>query len=379
MNAAMSPFPEPGQPGRASVGPEVSDQPVQPAKWFFRVRYRTALRRTFGPGTAPLEIHLDGANEVLVTLRRPTEEEDSDSELVICEARGLWEVAPELITLFEDLEAQRLPAALRGRTFATVAPAIRLEGIDVPFESLPHSYDAFESSIATMLHQAAAATLRQVRWRYGLAGGYRPITSTFGLERSTDGRTWLRVVSAIIGELWSTGYPKLDEQAAAEVQSMAAVNDSEPLGHELLREAEELRQSPRSALVIAVAALEVGLKEFIARRVPEAAWLVEHLQSPPVSRMLRDYVPGLINDPSKAPPKTLRTMVDTAIEKRNAAVHRGAPPPTLTELRMVIEGVRDLLYLFDFYSGHPWALEQLSVDTLRDLGIVDDQGRRVGP
>lgn len=64
----------------------------------------------------------------------------------------------------------------------------------------------------------------------------------------------------------------------------------EPLGHELLNEARASRgDNDRSALVIAVTALEVRVKEFIIRRVPAAEWLVTKAPSPPIEAILCDY------------------------------------------------------------------------------------------
>jgi hypothetical protein len=42
----------------------------------------------------------------------------------------------------------------------------------------------------------------------------------------------------------------------------------------------------RSAIVLAVAAAEVGFKQFAVKIFPDTAWILEHLQSPPLTKML---------------------------------------------------------------------------------------------
>src|SRR5205085_9911444 len=100
-----------------------------------------------------------------------------------------------------------------------------------------------------------------------------------------------------------------------------------PLGHVLFREAWRLREGNlRSALVMGVAAAETAVKAFIINAAPATSWLIETLQSPPLEKLIRDYLPTL---PSKAvgfqtvPPikKEMRSALKTAVEERNKVVH----------------------------------------------------------
>ena len=79
-----------------------------------------------------------------------------------------------------------------------------------------------------------------------------------------------------------------------EIVRMVESGDQEPVAHQLLREAWELRSSnPRSALAIGIAAAEIGVKDLIASLVPNAQWLVMEMPSPPVVKILREYLPML--------------------------------------------------------------------------------------
>jgi hypothetical protein len=66
----------------------------------------------------------------------------------------------------------------------------------------------------------------------------------------------------------------------------------ESLAHELFREAGSLIHSaPRSALLMLATALEAGVKKYISEREPVTHWLLTETQSPPILKVLRDFVP----------------------------------------------------------------------------------------
>jgi hypothetical protein len=65
----------------------------------------------------------------------------------------------------------------------------------------------------------------------------------------------------------------------------------EPLAHQLLSEAwKQFSSSPRSALVLAVAAIEVGVKIYVTQRILGSEWLIENLPAPPIDKILSQYV-----------------------------------------------------------------------------------------
>jgi hypothetical protein len=147
----------------------------------------------------------------------------------------------------------------------------------------------------------------------------------------------------------------------------------EPLGHELLREALDLQHSnPRAALVIGIAALEVGLKECVADLAPDTAWLVQETPTPPVVKMLVEYVPTLparwrISGRVASPPEAALKTVRDAVHARNRLIHRGVFQTSISDLNDTLTTVRDVLYLLDVYRGRPWALNCISVSMRRGI------------
>jgi hypothetical protein len=134
-----------------------------------------------------------------------------------------------------------------------------------------------------------------------------------------------------------------------------------PLGHVLFREAWRVRESNlRSALVIAVAAAETGIKEYVANVAPDAAWLMENLQSPPLTKILTEYLPTL---PSRrddtvlvpAVPSEWRSTLYRAVEARNKVVHGRVVKLDREQVEVILQTTFDLLCFLDYHCGQDWA------------------------
>jgi hypothetical protein len=150
--------------------------------------------------------------------------------------------------------------------------------------------------------------------------------------------------------------------------------EEEPLCHELFREAWGLRSSaPRSALLIGVSALEIGFKELVAKLVPDCEWLVENAPSPPVVRMLEEYLPKLptrlkIKDKTLSPPKTILDELRKVIQARNKVTHTGGGDSMRgSRLKEALLAIEDVLWQLDYYSGHDWALKHMRSVTRQAL------------
>jgi hypothetical protein len=129
--------------------------------------------------------------------------------------------------------------------------------------------------------------------------------------------------------------------------------------------------NPRSALVIGVTAAEVGLKRLIATLVPGTDWLMEEVQTPPVGKILRKFLPTLQVKAKRGdggpitPPRQLIRQIEKAVEYRNDVVHTGAAPPSREELAKMLRAISDLLWFFDVYLGEHWAIKHVSPETMK--------------
>jgi hypothetical protein len=169
-----------------------------------------------------------------------------------------------------------------------------------------------------------------------------------------------------------------------EVDSLLARNADEPIAHSLWREAWWQRFDAQvSAYVIGVAAGEIGFKQVVGGLVPDAAWLVSELPSPPLDKMRKRYLPIL---PVKLTfagrvvvPSHLQRAVTKGIERRNQLVHRDPVPPRFEEVEDLLISIYDLLWLLDYYSGHSWAIDHLSDTTRVALSLAPLGSRNLAP
>jgi len=143
--------------------------------------------------------------------------------------------------------------------------------------------------------------------------------------------------------------------------------------HELLREAEQNAYSnPRSSLVLAVAAIEAGIKAYVADVAPAAEWLAFKAPSPPVAKMIADYLPTLPGSAGARigkPSRRIRTLIQDAVEARNNVAHTGTGEWSHEKLDELIDTARDFLYALDYFRGREWAIEHLSEQARSDWGI----------
>lgn len=189
---------------------------------------------------------------------------------------------------------------------------------------------------------------------------------------SNDGESW-REISMLRGlkisyEIPTGPLPPADV-ICKDVIELIKTGTQEPLGHQLFREAwSERKTRPASALVIGVAAAEVGFKKLVGSLVPQAQWLVDEVPTPFLGRMLRRFLPTLpvkfrFQGKSICPPNVLLNQLDEAVDRRNKLVHAGQPPPDGDELDSMLRAVSDFLWICDVYAGQGWAHEYISAGT----------------
>jgi hypothetical protein len=210
-------------------------------------------------------------------------------------------------------------------------------------------------------------TLRLVRWRTKAPGRPYPLRATRGFTWSFDGLQWKSVTDYMTLKLRQLDSPPEWTNDAEEFVKMEILGElDEPLGHELLREAWTNRETNlRSAIVLAVAAAEVGFKQFASKLFPDTAWILENLQSPPLTRML-DRFPWnklklQINGKDLTVPDSIKDELTKAIKLRNDVVHGGAVKLSVDTVESVLTSVRDLLYFLDALTDvKRWAFDHMS-------------------
>jgi len=251
-----------------------------------------------------------------------------------------------------------------------------------------------QSELEAFLRGVEASTREIVeilRWRSGAGGKQNPLRFRSTTLQLSPGRQISILQAVVIRRMWKAPYA-FGEDFVQELRTLLQEIDGAPIAHSLLREARDLwLTNPRSSLVLSVAAMELGAKKCITNISPDTTWILENLQSPPAISMIYHVLPPLIDRSGKSaylPLDEWKSILQRAVESRNVLVHRprGKDDKSyrnavqlLSPLRLeeVHQIVFDLLWLFDFYAGHNWAVKRLTAKTKQ--GMIDRNGGKALP
>jgi hypothetical protein len=315
---------------------------------------------------------------VLVSLRAPTKEEVEKANPIpglsgSNDARGLAtyvqdDVPPDVLAAFEALAERRLPDSsprgLLGSRWVDGEGNFTKEREIVQMSHLAEPVRDFVIVTRAILRLAIREVLGATAWRMAIDSSRNPVQ--YGAASwSLDGDSWERFpvgATRATAFLSGEGIYRMHVERAGDIQALLDAGQSEPLAHSLWREASTQRSTnPRSAILLGIIALEVGIKQFAAARVPDADWLLKETQAPPIAKMLTRFLPQLppadeagkeFERPDKA---TMRTIGE-GVELRNEIAHRGLDrdPPRKT-VETILSTVRDLLWQLDAATGLDWA------------------------
>lgn len=306
----------------------------------FRVRYvADGLGLNLDEGEV-LEFPFDNERHAIVRLLVVHDENSEVKEKIFCEGIGEQQVEPKILESFSRL-SEGTP----------LEPGIRA------------FFDAQVSELADYMQKIVTV----LRWHYSLMDGpinpFRNGTEAY----SFDGSSWhegpMRAVSATL--VCGHPYPKakVSRELCEEIVALVNQGVDEPFERQLFREAWNLRTGfPKAALVIGVAAAEIGFRRVVG---PIGG-------SKGIFTLLSKYwphpsaIPIVQRIQIKASAAVLSTL-KKGIHKRDAVVHEGAAAPDRDELRDILWNISQLLYIWDFHSGHEWALGHIAAPSVEVL------------
>jgi HEPN domain-containing protein len=191
--------------------------------------------------------------------------------------------------LAPKIRDRQLPARSRGLYFCELPDALR----------------EFSSQLGQELSKTAIEILRLVRWRRAMTGPadalWWPQIAQF--EWANNPEHWHKFAPAsktsLRYSITESGLylapPMSTPDEIIELEDMAASGIREPLAHALFREAQRAsaQREYASALVMAIAALEIGVKQLIGALAPAAEWFALNAPSPPMIKILKNYLPTI--------------------------------------------------------------------------------------
>ena len=256
-------------------------------------------------------------------------------------------------------------------------PVVRLAAMSL----MPEPFREFVDALGDDLNRAATRALAVLRWRTGeLAGPLKGLGS--GFEWNLGNGRWHPLPSDTYVQFNAYSYPELTRAAYDDIVRLFHEGTLEPFPYELIRETWAQRGAKaRSALITAITALEIAVKQFIARRVPPADWLVENVPTPDVIKLMREYLPTLDPPAGARPgaecfeelPDQLWRLLLKRRNQRNDVIHKPAayesagrpdlPPITPERAESAVLAVREVLYRLDLADGHGWAVAHVGSGT----------------
>ena len=235
------------------------------------------------------------------------------------------------------------------------------EGCHPTSRFLPMDLQDLCISTGNALEEHAVRFVQLLRWLEKASGPVKIWDSRdirFSLYwRTTQaqyhGVPWLE--QGIMIETSGVAITWLEEDKQKFTQLWGTKGLQEPLGHQLLREAKSISEHiGRSALLICYSALEVGIKQHISKNSSDAGWLAMYAPTPPLFKILRDYMPKLHADKPDfqnwAKIKPELKIITALTEDRNRLAHRGEI--ILGSLDEYLRITNDLLVAFDVFEGH---------------------------
>lgn len=237
----------------------------------------------------------------------------------------------------------------------------------------PEDVLQFAADIRHRLKYSALRVMQILRWLGDLT--FVSFSGEGELCWSLDGQTWHEAPEEQEPHVYGEPDLFVSEQWRDVLQELTRQEHvAEPLAWQIFHDAVSLlSESPRAAYVLALSAVEVGLKLLPASvsKSDSESWLAIEMPSPPMEKLLLGYLPRLTKKrvagkPKEAIPPKLREKLKKASERRNKLVHTSEPPPTVEETAQILNATHDLLYLLDWFCGHEWAISHVSAEWLKE-------------
>ena len=340
---------------------------------YFKLEY--TIREVSLPKGEVLVLDLRDTHTIQVEIRAPNDEEQKighKTQHAFCTAQTEIEPSKKNTEVFTQIEGNKIlepESQWRLKYKDQDGNEICLPSID----EFPEHFRAFIGQVNKELSEASRLVINVMRWRVNRLGPHQAI-STRGMSWSRDKQFWYPAPSSLtvrISDISSTVH--LSDVAKNDIRKLISNKTQEPVYHELFRESWGQKDvNPRSSLVIGMSSLEVAIKATIGNLVPNASWLAENISSPPVCKLLNEYLPQLptvnsINSKVLPPPKRLMDLLKEGVFIRNQIAHIGGKAPNYDTLVQILDAIQDIIWLLDYYCGHNWAYDFISEETKFEL------------
>ncbi len=320
---------------------------------------------------SPITYTYGGVHSIKVLLKQVPKKISSEKQRddkSICMAWGRFKLSKKIKQYFINISNNKLPNEMADNLDVLnylKGTAKTVEKVHIKY--FPQPFQTFALNVRSELHDIIKRTVDIFMWRCGIPNNHNPLFNG-GMSFSLDGKKWDIMPPGMKVHFKLESISPPPKLISLTLKKLINSSHSQPLGHQLLREAQFLQDTnPRISIVVAISALEIAVKECIAKLNPSSKWLVENLPSPGIRKLINEYIPKLLpkTDIGKAfpLPKSLDDTIRKGVYIRNQVVHLGQQAPKRESIDKILSAVQDVIWLLDVCSGHDWALEYVTKNT----------------
>jgi len=266
-------------------------------------------------------------------------------------------------------DGKKLKPNCKGRAISVEDLSIN-DGPDYPLSMYPKKLENLLLKETEKASSRLKSFVSTIRWRFNIDTSINPCSLIRSYCSKNKNKNWRGINDSTIQVKYAKDNAvPINHAFSEETLELSLAEDGEPTGHELLREAKEISNvSVRASLIMGIASVEVRLKDLISARSPSTEWLIKSTPSPPIAKIISNYLPELFDeykDEILAFKKTDHfKLIDKQIENRNSTSHTGAKGPQGLIIYELLDSVEQFLWFCDFISGFEWAREYFDEEVL---------------
>ncbi|WP_077338704.1 hypothetical protein [Pseudocolwellia agarivorans] len=271
-------------------------------------------------------------------------------------------VPEALISLMEAYcDGKQLKPNYKARAISIADLSIN-DGPEQPLSMYPKKLEIFLLDQIDKNSSRLKSFVSTLRWRFNIDTNINPCSRINSYCSKNKNTAWRLIKNLEVRKCYLKDIAiPINLAFSEDTLELSVAEDGEPTGHELLREAKEISSvSVRASLIMGIASVEVRLKDLISSRSPSSEWLIKSIPSPPIPKIISNYLPELFDeykDEILAFKKTNHCiLICKQIEKRNITSHTGELPQSIV-IHELLYSVEQFLWFCDFLSGFEWARE----------------------
>lgn len=231
-------------------------------------------------------------------------------------------------------------------------------------EPAPQYFLAFYRELSNQIDAIAKRILGTAYWRFGEFTS--PIDFELESAQWESSGGWKKMPFRLQNTLVLKHNMRSQfDHAIGHIVRAAEEKYDEPVYREMLRES-RTDERKDSSFAIAVAALEVCVKQTVAALEPENEWLLSNAPSPDILKICKEYLPQLLARKNIKHPGLSEKMLNEmkkAIGIRNTIVHRGGCSLERSRRHEFLTNITEMIYVLESLQGIDWTIHLLSDST----------------